>query len=263
MGSKFSDIDLDRIEAIALEAGDAIMRVYENKIDVSYKDDKSPLTEADLNANRVIVDNLKKNYPDIPILTEEAVGDFKGPNNEGCYWLVDPLDGTKEFIKRNGEFTVNIALIREGEPILGVVVAPAKSVMFRALKGQGAYKREGRGNLQKIETSQRQEGAPWRVMGSRSHADAAMDAWLLKLGKHELIPMGSSLKMCMIAEGVAHLYPRLGPTSLWDTAAAHAILKEAGGEIRTLEGEVLSYKNPQEVLNPFFIASCHTEPIPF
>jgi 3'(2'), 5'-bisphosphate nucleotidase len=252
------DINLDLIEAIAVEAGDAIMRVYENTIDVSYKDDKSPLTEADLSANRVIVAGLKKHYPEFPILTEEAVGDFKGPSMDGYYWLVDPLDGTKEFIKKNGEFTVNIALIYHGVPVLGVVLAPAKGLTYRAQEGEGAWKREGHGELKKIQVSLHKHGTPWKVMGSRSHGDAAMDAWLLKLGLHELVPMGSSLKVCLIAEGFAHVYPRLGPTRLWDTAAAHAILKEAGGEIRTLEGEVLSYGNPSEVLNPFFIASCHT-----
>jgi 3'(2'), 5'-bisphosphate nucleotidase len=258
MALLLSDINLDHVEAIAVEAGEAIMQVYEKAIDVSYKEDKSPLTEADLNANRVIVAGLKKLYPDIPILTEEAGGDFEGPNTQGYYWLVDPLDGTKEFIKKNGEFTVNIALIYQGEAVLGVVLAPDKNTLYRGARGQGAFKREGDGALKKIQVSLHKDGTPWRVMGSRSHGDAAMDAWLLKLGLHELVPMGSSLKMCLIAEGFAHVYPRLGPTSLWDTAAAHAILKEAGGEIKTLTGEVLSYGNPSEVLNPFFIASCHT-----
>jgi len=258
MALLLSDFSLDVIEAIARDAGDAIMQVYKNAIDVSYKDDQSPLTEADLSANRVIVAGLKKNYPDVPILTEEAVGDFKGASVEGYYWLVDPLDGTKEFIKRNGEFTVNIALIHHGEPVLGVVLAPDKNTLYRGALNQGAFKREGDGALKKIQVSPHEDGTPWRVMGSRSHSDTSIDGWLLKLGQHELIPMGSSLKMCLIAEGVAHVYPRLGLTSLWDTAAAHAILKEAGGEIRTLSGEVLSYANPSEVLNPFFIASCHT-----
>jgi len=257
MALTLSEINLDHVEAIAVEAGEAIMQVYEKAIDVSYKDDKSPLTEADLNANRVIVEGLKKYYPDIPILTEEAVGDFQGPNPQGYYWLVDPLDGTKEFIKKNGEFTVNIALIYQGVPVLGVVLVPAKGLTYRAHEGQGAYKRVGQGELKRIQVSPHKDGTPWRVMGSRSHSDTSIDDWLLKLGQHELIPMGSSLKMCLIAEGVAHVYPRLGLTSLWDTAAAHVILKEAGGEIKTLTGEVLSYGNPSEVLNPFFIASCH------
>ena len=249
---------LDRIEKMARDAGRAIMAVYEKSIDVSYKSDHSPLTDADLNANQTIVNALKHFYPEVSILTEEAILDFKGVNAEGFYWLVDPLDGTKEFIKRNGEFTVNIALIEKGKPILGVVFAPEKKILYRAAKNQGAYKREGDGDLKKIQVIKHEADSTWIVAGSRSHGDEATATWLKNLGDYKMIPMGSSLKMCLIAEGVAHIYPRLGPTSLWDTAAAHVILKEAGGEIRTLSGDVLSYKNPQEVLNPFFIASCHT-----
>jgi 3'(2'), 5'-bisphosphate nucleotidase len=257
MDSLFSTPILDhlgRVEKIARDAGHAIMEVYKKAIEVSYKSDSSPLTEADLRANRIIVDALKKDYPGIPILTEEAVHDFKGPSDEGFYWLVDPLDGTKEFIKRNGEFTVNIALILKGEPILGVVFAPEKKLLYRGAKDHGAYKREGDGGLKKIQTLKHEVGSTWIVAGSRSHSDEAFNAWLKSLGEHTVIPLGSSLKMCLIAEGLAHIYPRLAPTSLWDTAAAHAILKEAGGEIKDLNGEILNYADPSQVLNPFFIA---------
>jgi 3'(2'), 5'-bisphosphate nucleotidase len=247
---------LDRIEKISRDAGRAIMEVYERTVDVRYKSDCSPLTDADLNANRIIVDTLKLFYPDVPILTEEAVQDFKGVNGEGFYWLVDPLDGTKEFIKRNGEFTVNIALIEKGEPILGVVFAPEKKLLYRAFKNHGAYKRIGDGELKRIHTAPHRPGSTWIVAGSRSHGDEATLTWLKNLGDYKIIPMGSSLKMCVVAEGLAHIYPRLGPTSFWDTAAAHAILKEAGGEIKNLDGEILNYSNPSQVLNPFFIASC-------
>jgi len=246
---------LNRIEDIAYEAGEHIMRVYQNAIAVEYKADASPLTEADLAANQSIVAALEKSYPNIPILTEEAVENFTGANEEGFYWLVDPLDGTKEFIKRNGEFTVNIALIHHGKPILGVVFAPAKDLMYRAAQGHGAFKREGKGQLEAIKVMRHQPGSVWKVVGSRSHSDDTMNDWLSKLGEYELIAMGSSLKMCLVAEGLAHIYPRLGPTSLWDTAAAHAILKEAGGEIRNLESHILSYADPSQILNPFFIAS--------
>jgi 3'(2'), 5'-bisphosphate nucleotidase len=246
---------LDRIEKISRDAGQAIMDVYKKAIEVSYKSDHSPLTNADLHANQIIVDALQKDYPEIPILTEEAMSDFNGPNHEGCYWLIDPLDGTKEFIKRNGEFTVNIALVKEGEPILGIVLAPEKNILYRGAKNHGAYKREGDGDLKKIHVVPHAPGSTWIVAGSRSHADKAFDTWLASLGDHEVIPMGSSLKMCLIAEGAAHIYPRLGPTSLWDTAAAHAVLKEAGGEIKDLNGKVLNYADPSQVLNPFFIAS--------
>ena len=247
---------LDRIEKISRDAGRAIMEVYEKVIDVSYKLDQSPLTDADLKANRMIVHALKSFYPEVPILTEEAVADFKAVNEEGFYWLIDPLDGTKEFIKRNGEFTVNIALIFKGNPILGVVFAPAKNLLYRAAKHNGAFKREGDGDLKKIHVAAHAPESAWIVAGSRSHTDEATQRWLQGLGEYTLIPMGSSLKMCLIAEGVAHIYPRLGPTSLWDTAAAHVILKEAGGEIKDLDGHVLNYSNPSQVLNPFFIASC-------
>jgi 3'(2'), 5'-bisphosphate nucleotidase len=246
---------LNVIDKIAMDAGNVIMEVYQNAIEVHFKPDQSPLTEADLKANQVILDAIKESYPDIPVLTEEGVGDFKGPNTEGYYWLVDPLDGTKEFIKRSGEFTVNIALIYEGDPILGVVYAPAKKIMYRAAFGYGAFKREGTDPIQPITVAKHIPGATWKVVGSRSHSDDTTNQWLASLGPHTLIPMGSSLKMCLIAEGTAHVYPRLGPTSLWDTAAAHVILREAGGEIKGLDGRTLNYANPSHVLNPSFVAS--------
>lgn len=246
---------LDCIDKVAVDAGDVIMEVYQKNIEIRYKLDHSPLTEADLESNRTILEALNEVYPDIPILTEEGVEDFKGPNTDGYYWLIDPLDGTKEFIKRNGEFTVNIALIHKGDPILGVVYAPAKKLMYRAVRGYGAFKREGLGLPKSIGVTKHTPGTTWKVMGSRSHSDNATSQWLDALGPYKFIPMGSSLKMCLIAEGEAHIYPRFGPTSLWDTAAAHAILKEAGGEIKDLDGHVLSYKNPSHTLNPFFIAS--------
>ncbi len=245
---------LNDIDQIAIEAGNEIMVVYENVIEVQHKPDQSPLTEADLKANQVILDALKTSYPDIPVLTEEDVENFKGPNMDGYYWLVDPLDGTREFIKKNGEFTVNIALIHKGEPILGVVYAPAKKLMYRAAFGYGAFKRKGSGLIKSIAVTKHKPGSPWKVVGSRSHLDDMTHQWLDALGPYTLISMGSSLKMCLIAEGTAHIYPRLGPTSLWDTAAAHIILKEAGGEIQDLDGHILNYANPHHVLNPFFIA---------
>jgi len=246
---------LDRIEKICREAGEAIMEVYEKSFDVNYKSDHSPITKADLSANLIIVSGLKKCYPEIPILSEEAVSEFRYPNKDGYFWLVDPLDGTKEFIKRNGEFTVNIALVQNDEPILGVVLAPEKKLLYRAAKNFGSYKREADGKLTKIRVVRHTPGLPLIVTGSRSHDDEATQAWLQNLGGHQFMPMGSSLKICLIAEGMAHIYPRFGPTSLWDTAAAHVILREAGGNIMDLEGYELNYGNPNQVLNPFFIAS--------
>lgn len=246
---------LDRLEKISRDAGDAILEIYQKAIDVSYKSDHSPLTEADLKANHIIENALKKYYPSLPILSEEEVIDFKEFQQGGFYWLVDPLDGTKEFIKRNGEFTVNIALIQKGEPILGVVFAPEKKILYRAAKNHGAYKREAGGNLKNIRVARHVLGSSLIVMGSRSHQDKASQKWFQNLGEHQFIPMGSSLKICHIAEGLAHIYPRFGPTSLWDTAAAHIILKEAGGDIKDLNGQTLNYDTPGQLLNPQFIAS--------
>lgn len=246
---------LDYLEEISLEAGSAIMNFYQSKIEVQYKEDHSPLTKADLSANQIITNALQKTYPQIPILSEESVKNFTGPNMDEYYWLVDPLDGTKEFINGSEEFTVNIALIHQGAPVQGVVYAPAKHLIYRAEFCNGSFKREGRGELQAIRALSHLPGTRWKVMGSRSHLDDETNQWLTKLGDYELFPMGSSLKLCMLAEGAAHLYPRLGPTSLWDIAAGHIILKEAGGEIKDLEGNILTYANPSILLNPYFIAS--------
>lgn len=248
---------LGAVVTIAREAGNAIMAVYQKDIDVAYKEDQSPLTEADLAAHHIIADHLKALTPNIPILSEEDLQTFSGANEEGYYWLVDPLDGTKEFIKRNGEFTVNIALIHLGQPVLGVVCAPAMDTMYSAARGLGAFKALGP-EKHKIHASPHQPNTPWRVVGSRSHGGDALNVWLQGLGDHALIPMGSSLKLCLVAEGRADVYPRLGPTSLWDTAAAQCVVEEAGAQVTDLEGRPLSYQNPAEVLNPFFIVSVDT-----
>ena len=245
---------LDAVVTISREAGNAIMAVYNKDFEVAFKDDQSPLTEADLAAHKLIVTRLGTLTPNIPILSEEDVQTFKGPNAAAEYWLVDPLDGTKEFIKKNDEFTVNIALIREGESVLGVVYAPASEEMYLAAKGTGAFKLDARGK-HAIHAKPHQPNTPWRVVGSRSHGGGELNAWLQRLVNHSLIPMGSSLKLCLVAEGRADVYPRLGPTSLWDTAAAQCVVEEAGAMVTDLEGRSLSYQNPAEVLNPFFIVS--------
>jgi 3'(2'), 5'-bisphosphate nucleotidase len=244
---------LDNVVEIAYQAGAAIMAIYQNEFDVAFKDDQSPLTQADLAAHHLIYDGLTLISPDVPVLSEEDVNSFSGANQEGYYWLVDPLDGTKEFVKKNGEFTVNIALIKDGNPILGVVYAPALEWMYSAANGLGAYKKTGQQTAQSIQVALDAK-QPYKVVGSRSHADASLNDWLKRLGEYALIPMGSSLKICLIAEGSADIYPRLGPTSLWDTAAAHAVLNVAGGGIRELTGKPLTYINPSTVLNPYFVA---------
>lgn len=245
---------LEQVERIAREAGNAIMRIYAEGFTVEQKEDLSPLTEADQAAHEIIAKGLQRLDLQAPILSEEDLDAFQGPDPHGRYWLVDPLDGTKEFIRRNGEFTVNIALIEDGIPILGVVFAPALGTAYLAIEGQGAIKVWDDGTRTQIETPTVPAESRWRVVGSRSHPSADMEAWLEKLGDHIIVPMGSSLKLCLVAEGEADLYPRLGPTSLWDTAAAHAILREAGGNVVTPEGEPLSYADPHQRENPYFIA---------
>lgn len=244
---------LQAVAAIAREAGAAIMAVYQRDFSVQEKADKSPLTEADLAAHTVISRRLAALTPGVPILSEEAVEEFSGPDAAGRYWLVDPLDGTKEFVKRNGEFTVNIALIEGARPVLGVVLAPALGVSYAAAVGVGAFKQTGDAAAESIRVAEHQDGAPWRVVGSRSHAGDTLTEALQKLGTHELVSMGSSLKLCLVADGSADVYPRLGPTSLWDTAAAQCVVEQAGGGVIKLTGEALAYDNVSAILNPYFI----------
>ncbi|SFU65124.1 3'(2'),5'-bisphosphate nucleotidase CysQ [Halomonas korlensis] len=247
---------LSDIERIARDAGEAIMAVYARDFTVEEKADKSPLTEADKAAHDVIVSGLEALPGNIPVLSEENTEGFAGVDADGRYWLVDPLDGTKEFIKRNGEFTVNIALIENGRPVLGVVVAPALDVAYLAAEGVGAFKVEGSGERQPIHVGGKpRAGASYRVVGSRSHPSPDLSDWLKTLGSHDMVPMGSSLKLCLVAEGAADVYPRLGPTCLWDTGAAQAVVEQAGGRVETLEGQPLSYANPSDYLNPHFVVA--------
>ncbi|MYL23443.1 3'(2'),5'-bisphosphate nucleotidase CysQ [Halomonas alkaliantarctica] len=251
---------LDSVERIAREAGDAIMTVYVREFSVEEKADKSPLTEADKAAHEIIVNGLKALPEGIPVLSEEDVDAFSGPDTEGRYWLVDPLDGTKEFIKRNDEFTVNIALIEQGKPVLGVVTAPALDIAYLAAEGLGAVKVEKDGTRHALQVAGRPEATTlWRVVGSRSHPSPDLAEWLNALGEHETLPMGSSLKLCVIAEGKADVYPRLGPTCLWDTGAAQAVVEQAGGRVETLQGMPLSYATPSEKLNPHFVVWGHRD----
>ena len=249
---------LTSVERITLDAGAAIMSVYSREFTVEEKEDKSPLTEADKAAHDVIMAGLTALPEGIPVLSEEDAEGFGGTDANGRYWLVDPLDGTKEFIKRNGEFTVNIALIENGRPVLGVVVAPALEVSYLAAEGVGAFKVEWGADKAGDRTPIRVAGKPaggatWRVVGSRSHPSPDLAAWLEQLGRHDMVPMGSSLKLCLVAEGAADVYPRLGPTCLWDTGAAQAVVEQAGGRVETLEGKPLSYATPSEKLNPYFV----------
>ncbi|MGD8339490.1 MAG: 3'(2'),5'-bisphosphate nucleotidase CysQ [Gammaproteobacteria bacterium] len=244
---------LEAVCGIATAAGDAIMEIYEREFSVELKDDRSPLTEADRAAHRIIVDRLGRLPLELPVLSEESGQDaFRNRLEWNRFWLVDPLDGTKEFIKRNGEFTVNIALIDRHAPVLGVVGAPALGSTYSGIAGVGAWKTNGDGPV-RIEV-RRPAAEPLRVVGSRSHASPELATFLEQIGPHEIKPMGSSLKICLVAEGEADLYPRLGPTSEWDTAAAHAVLISAGGSMMDLTGEPLAYNAGESILNPHFLA---------
>jgi 3'(2'), 5'-bisphosphate nucleotidase len=237
---------------LSQRAGAEILEVYAGDANVTRKTDDSPLTEADLRSHRAIVAGLKQLTGDLPILSEESAEiPFEERARWSSYWLVDPLDGTKEFISRNGEFTVNIALISDGQPVLGVVYVPVTATTYVGARGSGAWKTVA-GETRPIST-RRPAPSPVRVVGSRSHRGDLIDAYLAKLGPHELLPFGSSLKLCMVAEGSADLYPRLGPTCEWDTAAAHAVVLGAGGAVVDVSGAPLTYNKKAEYLNPHFI----------
>lgn len=242
---------------IAKSAGEAIMRVYAGSFEIERKIDDSPLTQADLAAHHIIEDGLRELAPDIPVLSEESVScPYEVRRHWNQYWLVDPLDGTREFIKRNGEFTVNIALIEHGEPTMGVVYAPAMGLLYYADR-QGSFKQHNGQQPLAIQT-RKLGGDGITIAGSRSHSDTRLSRFIekveMKLSPVTLIPMGSSLKICMVAEGVADLYPRLGPTSEWDTAAAQCILERAGGALRDFMGNRLLYNRKESLLNPEFYA---------
>ena len=243
----------DPVIQIAREAGDLIMSVYASGFSVRYKDDVSPVTEADVLAEALILQSLQLLTPDIPVVAEEAVAGGRVPQIGRCFWLVDPLDGTKEFVSRNGEFTVNIALIQDGIPILGVVVAPALGRSFVGALGYGATS-EVDGVTKRIHVrSPPDEGLT--VVASRSHGDAsALDAFLGGRRVATLVQAGSSLKFCLVASAQADLYPRLGRTMEWDTAAGHAVVIAAGGQVNDLPGQPIRYGKPA-FANPHFVAS--------
>ena len=245
---------LEPVAALALKAGNEILTVYNSEeFSIQEKDDKSPLTAADLASHHAIVDGLTALTADIPVLSEESASlPFSERSSWQRYWLVDPLDGTREFIKRNGEFTVNIALIDAGVPVLSVVHVPVSGVSYLACKGQGAFKQEPGGERRPITVRKLTDG-PLMVVGSRSHRGDSLISFLEKLGEHDMVGMGSSLKLCLVAEGAADIYPRLGPTSEWDTAAAQCVVEQAGGFVTDTEMKPLRYNTKDSLLNPFFL----------
>lgn len=246
---------IDPVVALAVDAGNAILEVYSTDFEVQEKDDESPLTQADMASHRRIAAGLAALTPDIPIISEEdGLPDFATRSAWTKYWLIDPLDGTKEFVNRNGEFTVNIALIENHRPVFGVVHVPVQDKTYVGCEGVGAHRRDGNGDPVSISVAAA-SGNPVRVVGSRSHRGASLDAYLDALGECEMIPMGSSLKFCVVAEGGADIYPRLGPTSEWDTAAAQAVVEQAGGSVVTLDGKPMKYNAKEDILNPYFFVT--------
>jgi 3'(2'), 5'-bisphosphate nucleotidase len=248
----FENINIKDIEAIAVEASDTIMKIYAKDFSIEYKDDKSPLTEADTKANEIICKRLEELYPTIPMMSEENKEvPFEVRKNWEYYWCIDPIDGTKEFIKKNDEFTINIALIHKNTPVLGVVYAPAIDEMYSAKKGCGAFK-----NAQKLPlfiNSTPEEKL--FVVASKSHLSQETQAFIDALNSKEIeqISKGSSLKLCMVAEGIADIYPRLAPTMEWDTAAADAIVRESGHMTYQYENDKPMIYNKENLLNPWFI----------
>lgn len=246
---------IEPVVALAIEAGDAILQVYATDFDVQEKADASPLTQADMASHRRIDQGLRALTPDIPVLSEESgLPEFPVRSRWDAYWLVDPLDGTKEFVSRNGEFAVNIALVDRHRPVFGVVHVPVKHRTYIGCAGYGAERRSTGSAPAKIRVAER-TAQPARVVGSRSHRGSSLDDFLEKLGDYELHSVGSSLKFCLVAEGAADVYPRLGPTSEWDTAAAQAVVEQAGGSVLTLDGKPLSYNSKSEILNPHFLVA--------
>ncbi|MFO1467300.1 MAG: 3'(2'),5'-bisphosphate nucleotidase CysQ [Steroidobacteraceae bacterium] len=242
-------------------AGRAIMRVYEGEFEVRTKDDDSPLTLADLDSQRIILEGLAGIEPRLPVLSEESAhAPWSERRDWSRLWLVDPLDGTREFVKRNGEFTVNIALVVDHEPVFGCIGVPARRQLYWGARTCGAFVVERDLPPRRIGVSQ--PGTPPRVACSRSHRDPGTEAFLTRMGPHRTLQVGSSIKFCLIASGEADLYPRFGPTSEWDTAAGQALLEAAGGHVTRLDGHRLRYNCRESLINGDFIAFNHHRVLP-
>jgi 3'(2'), 5'-bisphosphate nucleotidase len=246
---------------LAMDAGEAILKVYESQdlgaghpALLAYKSDESPLTLADLASHHVICDGLCRLTPNFSVVSEEDVASLAHRSPKGKFWLIDPLDGTKEFLARNGEFTVNIALIVEGEPVWGVVYVPVLGQMYWGGRAHGAFRRVGQEKKQIHVAAPVAVGGVYRVVASKSHLNKETSDFIARLGTVDCVQAGSSLKFCRIAEGNADIYPRFAPTCEWDTAAAQAVVEGAGGSVRAVDGSSLRYGKP-EVLNPHFIAA--------
>jgi len=255
-----SNDKLLKISNISVEAGKIILDFYNENVDIAYKADESPLTQADLASNKFITDSIRKISPNIPILSEEEFVEWDIRKKWKKYWLIDPLDGTKEFIKKNGEFTVNIALIEDNRPKLGVIYTPASNELFFSIKNSGSYKILTDKKLNTLNNAKRisinkKISNKVKIIGSRSHSNPILEKWVNKnFNEFDILQKGSSLKFCLIAEGFADIYPRFGNTSEWDIAAGHIILEEAGGKLKSIENKEILYNEKENILNPDFFA---------
>lgn len=247
---------VDGVRAACAEAREAILEIYENDdFDVEMKADDSPLTRADLASHRILVAALERLTPDIPVLSEESASTaFQARRGWPRLWVVDPLDGTREFIKRNGEFTINVALVEDHRPVLGVIAVPAQDEVYSGIPGHGAVRWDAAGTPTPIAT-RRPPADPPVVLGSRSHGNPRSEAYFEAIGRHERLARGSALKFCAVACGEADFYPRLGPTSEWDTAAGDALVHAAGGRVGLPDGRDLRYNARETTLNGDFLVS--------
>jgi len=240
---------------VARRAGKVITEIYHSKFAICEKQDRSPVTDADLAANQIILEGLAEFAPDIPTISEESDPvPFGTRANWQQYWLIDPLDGTKEFIKHRDEFTVNIALIRNHTPILGIIQIPTQDICYFATQGGGAYKKIGDSTPVKIKTNKTDHDNFGVIVGNHVSDSRTLDAFRKEIGPHQITRIGSSIKTCLIAEGLADVYPRFGPTSEWDTAAAQCIIEEAGGKLTDMMLKPLRYNTKESFLNPYFIS---------
>ena len=252
-------IDIHKINSIAKKAGDEIMKIYQQDFEVDYKADNSPLTKADIKSNEIITESLKDLYPEIPILSEENKEvPYNIRKNWEYFWLIDPLDGTKEFVKKNGEFTVNIALIHKDTPVLGVIYAPVLEILYYAQKEKGAFKQEKNKKPQRLPIYKHANNDILKVIVSKSHYNQETRDFVNNLKNKfkkiiEFIRIGSSLKLCFIAEGKADIYPRLASTMEWDIAAGQAIVEQAGGKIVEFKTQTILKYNKKNLLNPYFL----------
>ena len=252
-------IDIHKINFIARKAGNKIIKIYQQDFEVDYKKDNSPLTKADIKSNEIITESLEDLYPKIPILSEENKEvPYNIRRNWEYFWLIDPLDGTKEFVKKNGEFTVNIALIHKDNPVLGVIYAPVLEVLYYAQKEKGAFKQEKNKRPQRLPICREANNDTLKVIVSKSHYNQETKEFVNNLKNQykktiEFICIGSSLKFCLISEGKADLYPRLAPTMEWDTAAGQAIVEQVKGEIIEFNNQAPLKYNKKNLLNPWFI----------